>query len=206
MFETMIQIIFSNYRGGYMNTKEKIIKATIDLIKEKQDIKKITIRKIAKKADVATSMINYHFQTKEKLIDEAVQRFINTIIANADQQYVDKDLSPEEKMRLGLKQAASFLADNTGISRVSILKDLRNGDIGDNSSQILKSTFKQLKEYYGDNKDDIDLKIMAVQQLLTVQGIFLRSSVFKEQTGIDFYNEEQRDELMDKIIDNMLKG
>jgi AcrR family transcriptional regulator len=187
-----------------METKDKIIMATIDLIKEKQDIKKITMRRIAKKADVAVSMINYHFQTKENLINKAVQKFIGTIISNAGKQYQDVDISPEEKMKLGLKRAAKFLANNPGIARVSILNDLKNGSINDNSSQVLESIVKQLKEVYGDKKDGVDLKIMAQQQLATVQVIFLRTSIFKEQTGINYYDDQQRDELMDRIVDNML--
>mgnify|MGYP006306720171 FL=1 len=72
-------------------TKNKIIDVTIDLIKEKKDVSKITIRRIAKEAGVATSMINYHFQTKVNLINRAVESYISNIITKAAEQYQDKD-------------------------------------------------------------------------------------------------------------------
>jgi len=39
-----------------LDTKNKIIKVTIDLIREEKDVSKITIRRIAKEAEVAISM------------------------------------------------------------------------------------------------------------------------------------------------------
>ncbi len=187
-----------------LDTKNKIINVTIDLIKEEKDVNKITIRRIAKEADVATSMINYHFQTKVNLINRAVESFINNVITNAAKQYQNTNLSSEEKVRTRLKQAAKFLAENPGIARVSILNDLTKGDENDNSSQLLESISAQLREVYGSEKDELDLKIMAQQQLATVQHIFLRADIFKKITGMDFYDGRQRDELMDKIIDNIL--
>ncbi|SIR18959.1 TetR/AcrR family transcriptional regulator [Halanaerobium kushneri] len=186
------------------DTKNKIIDVTIDLIKEKKDVSKITIRRIAKEAGVATSMINYHFQTKVNLINKAVESYISNIITNAGEQYQDRDFTPEKKVRMRLKQAAKFLAKNPGIARVSILNDLNRGDESDNSSQLLHSIFAQLKEVYGSEKDELDLKILAEQQLATVQHIFLRAEIFKKVTGMDFYDDQERDDLMDKVLDNIL--
>ncbi len=187
-----------------LDTKNKIINVTIDLIKKEKVVSKITIRKIAEKAGVATSMINYHFQTKSNLINRALDFFISTVINKAAEQYQDTDLSPEEKVRIRLKEAAKFLAENPGIARVSILNDLKSGNANDNSSQLLKSIIAQLKEFYGSGKVELDLKILAQQQLATVQHIFLRADVFKNLTGLDFYDEKQRNELMDKVLDNIL--
>ncbi len=46
--------------------KEKIIHATIELIKKHGDISKITVRDIAANAGVGIGLINYHFQTKDE--------------------------------------------------------------------------------------------------------------------------------------------
>jgi hypothetical protein len=37
--------------------------------------------------------------------------------------------------------------------------------------------------------------------ILTIQSLFLRTSLFKDQTGIDFQNPAQRDELVDELVD-----
>ncbi len=187
-----------------LDTKEKIIDSTIQLIREEMDVKKITVRGIAKRVGIAKSMINYHFQSKENLIDQAVQSFISTVISKGDTKSMELDIVPENRLRVRVKQAAGFLALNPGISRVSILTDLKHGNQNDNSSQSLQSIYSQLKDIYRDKENDIDLMIKAQQLLATLQEVFLRATVFKQQTGIDYYDEEQRNKLMDKIIDNVL--
>lgn len=50
-----------------MEIKDKIINVTIDLIKEANgNIDKITIREIAKRAEIGVGLINYHFKSKKK--------------------------------------------------------------------------------------------------------------------------------------------
>lgn len=187
------------------DTKDKIIDATIQLIREEMDVNKITVRGIAREAGVTKSVVNYHFDSKDSLIDLAVQSYIGTVISQGDEKLKKPDLKPEDRLRMRFKQAAGFLASNPGVSRVSILSDLKNAKEKDNSSQSLHSIFTQLKDIYGAQKDDVDLKIKAQQLLASLQEIFLRADVFKEQTGIDYYNEKERNRLMDIIIDNILK-
>ncbi len=188
-----------------LDTKDKIIDATIKLIREEMDVNKITVRGIAREAGVTKSVINYHFDSKDSLIHLAVQSYIRTVISQGDEKLKKIDLKPEDRLRMRFKQAAGFLTSNPGVSRVSILSDLKNADEKDNSSQSMYSIFTQLKDIYGDQKGAVDLKIKAQQLLASLQEIFLRAEVFKKQTGIDYYNEKERNSLIDNIIDNILQ-
>ncbi|HKL13141.1 MAG TPA: TetR/AcrR family transcriptional regulator [Halanaerobiales bacterium] len=190
--------------NGKISTKEKIIKETIQIMKKEKDFEKITMRNIAKKADVAVSMLNYHFQTKENLINRAVESYISDVIKNSEDRHREMELTSEQRMRSGINAAADFIANNPGVSRVSILSDLKKGSIDDNSSHIFQSIFNQLKRYFGDQKNEITLKILAQQQLAALQVIFLRTEVFKKQTGLDFFKEDDRREITKKIVDNIL--
>ena len=63
------------------NVKNRIIEVTTELIeKHNGNIKDITARMIATKADVGLGLINYHFGSKEKLITECVQRIIGKVV------------------------------------------------------------------------------------------------------------------------------
>ncbi len=188
-----------------LDTKEKIIDATIQLIREEMDVNKITVRGIAGKAGLTKSVINYHFNSKDSLIDLAVQSYIGSVINQGDRKLEKLDLNPEDRLRMRFKQAAGFLASNPGVSRVSILGDLKNANENDNSSQSMHSIFAQLKDIYGDQKDEVDLKIKAQQLLASLQEVFLRADIFKKYTGIDYYNDKERNKLIDIIIDNILK-
>src|SRR6056297_2134395 len=165
--------------NGKISTKEKIIKETIQIMKKEKDFEKITMRNIAKKADVAVSMLNYHFQTKENLINRAVESYISDVIKNSEDRHREMELTSKQRMRSGINDAADFMANNPGVSRVSILSDLKKGSIKDNSSHIFQSIYKQLKEYVNGQKDELTLKILAQQQLAILQKIFLRAEIFK---------------------------
>jgi AcrR family transcriptional regulator len=52
-------------------TKEKILKATLELINS-EGLRKVTVRKIAALADVNIAAINYHFGSKERVIDASL--------------------------------------------------------------------------------------------------------------------------------------
>ena len=52
-----------------MDNKETIIQTTIALIEEKgEDLDKITVREISKKAGVGLGLVNYHFGNKDNLL------------------------------------------------------------------------------------------------------------------------------------------
>ncbi len=197
------------YKGDNMSeteftTKEKIINKTIELMKKEKDFEKITMRNIAQKADVAVSMLNYHFQSKENLINKAVEAHIGDVIRSSENRHSNMELTPEQRLRSGINAAADFIANNPGVSRVSILSDLKKGRVDDNSSHIFQSIYSQLKEYFKDQKDEVTLKILAQQQLAALQEIFLRSEVFKKQTGLDFFVKKDRRMITKKIVNNIL--
>ena len=63
------------------NIKEAIIKATTELIEEnKGEAKAVTARAIAERSGIALGLINYHFKSKDKLIEMCVQRIVNRIL------------------------------------------------------------------------------------------------------------------------------
>lgn len=198
--------------------KQRILQATIELIREVQDFEKVSMRKIAERAGVAVSMVNYHFQTKENLINRAVQSYIGRVIAGSENppaeeaaesgegSGADRVLHAVERMRRHLKQAANFIAAHPGISRVSILRDMQGGRSDDNTSQVEAMVMRQQSEIYPQRAGSTELKVQALVQVATVQHLFLRAELNKEQLGLDFFDKEQRDALMDMVIDTVTGG
>jgi AcrR family transcriptional regulator len=187
--------------------KDKIIQATIELLKETQRADQVSLRQIARKADVAVSMINYHFQSKEHLIRLAVRSFIDSVIQAANQrpdQEPSGQADPIQGMRNYLKGAMAFVAKNPGISRVSILNDFIESSEEDNSSMVVESVYRHLKEIYGETKSRESLMLMAFSQVATAQVLFLRADRFKASTGIDFFDDKERNSLLDVLIDQTI--
>mgnify|MGYP000921926169 CR=1 FL=1 len=55
-----------------LTTKEKIVRVTMDIIAE-EGFQNITIRKIAARAEVNVAAVNYHFGSKDAVINEALK-------------------------------------------------------------------------------------------------------------------------------------
>ncbi|MFX1521170.1 MAG: TetR/AcrR family transcriptional regulator [Promethearchaeota archaeon] len=188
-----------------LDTKQRIMKATIELLKEK-DLDGVTMRLIAERANVALSALNYHFQTKENLISQSVQVIIGDRISTWYDRYNSLTGDPVTKLKTMLRDTASFLAKYPRISRVSIIYDLLSGGTeDDHSMQTNNAYLTALKEIYGNQKNEQDLKIMVHQIIAAGQVALLRADIFKSYTGIDFFNDQQRDMLIDKLVDNIIR-
>lgn len=179
-----------------MEIKDKIIDVTIDLIKETDgDIGKITIREIAQRAEIGVGLINYHFQSKQNLIDLCVQRIIGDVIGKSKPN--TEGLSPMEKLKRSVKVPIDFLMEHPEISKISILDDLRQGQANDN-------TFKTLARYYfhADNlRQSEDTFFNAALLIHGLQGIFLRWELYKDK--FDFSDKTQRDKLIDNLVERL---
>ncbi len=175
------------------SVEQRILESTIELIIEHQAFDKVSMRKIADKAGVAVSMVNYHFQTKENLINLAIQSYIGRIIENSQ--------SSSASPRTHLKSSAAFLAAHPGVSRVSILQDLQNPHEGDNTQRIEELVLRQLESSDKEGADSVQVKLRAIMQVATIQHLFLRSDLYEKSLNLDFLDKDDRDRIMDLIIE-----
>lgn len=185
------------------DAKEQIINSTIELIREYGDTSKITIRDICDKSNVGVGLVNYHFQSKENLINVCVQRIIGNIINGFDELQRSINLNPIEKLKLLLRINLKFLIDNPGISKVSIVSDLTNGYSNDNSIQTRNAYLDLLKEIYGNSKEESELNIILQILVSTLQVVFLRKDVLIVTDNINLNDESQRDRYINSIVERI---
>ena len=179
-----------------MEIKDKIINVTIDLIKEANgNIDKITIREIAKRAEIGVGLINYHFKSKKNLIDVCVRQIISNVITQSKPNM--EELSPMEKLKCSVKIPIDFIMDNPEIAKISILGDLTQGQANDN-------TFQTLARYYF-YANNLVLKentfFNAALLIHGLQGIFLRWELYKDK--FYFADKSQRDILIDSLVEKL---
>jgi AcrR family transcriptional regulator len=180
-----------------IEVKERIIAATIELISESAgDVADINTRSIAEKAEVGVGMINYHFQTKERLIEICVERIIGDEISAFKPTGVKAAHTPVSRAKHTAKQVADFLFSNRAVSRISILSDMKNPKDADNTMRSvlgLESTIKEL------NLPEQERQLMAFALVSTMQALFLRPELF----GMNMHSKEERDKTLDTLIDRI---
>jgi AcrR family transcriptional regulator len=184
--------------------KEKVIKTTIELIKEYGDTSMITVRDIAKKAGVGLAMINYHFQTKDNLINECLIKIVGQLLENYGTYSSTSEIKPADKMRVIGKGIAAFMVINPGFSRVVIMNDLGSPGIDDNSAKLAKMFFPVVKDIFGEQKTDQEILVLLHMIISSIEVGFLRRDVIKETMGIDFSDATQRDNFIEYCIHGII--
>jgi|GEM_PF-5337449 len=76
-----------------MSSREKIINATYTVLQQ-EGFSGLSIRKIAKRADVNKSLIYHHFDSKKDLISE----FLDVLMLESDSDYNQIISAPEDEM------------------------------------------------------------------------------------------------------------
>lgn len=189
-----------------MGIKEKIINATIDLIKKHGDISKITVRDIAARAGVGIGLINYHFQTKDRLVNLCSLEMIRYSIDQMSVMKADLDIESIEQMKSLGNGIAAFMIMNPGLARISVVKDLASAGVADNSDQVVKMFFPIARKIGGVDKSDQDLLLLLHMLVFSIEAAFLRKDVMKASFGVDLDDPEQRNQFVDFCIDSLFQN
>lgn len=184
-------------------TKELIIEKTIDLINELEgNIEEITIRKIAKRANIGVGLIHHYFFSKENLIEICIQQIINKVVYTFQLEGFEQ-LEPLTRTQLVTKQVVKFLMENQSISKVSILGDMKNPKNKDNTFGTvigLAYCMSPTKEV-----DEIHLK-KAFYLVSILQVSFLRKDMLQEGIGIHYYDDNKRDKFLENLVEMIMGG
>ncbi|MBB2183777.1 TetR/AcrR family transcriptional regulator [Lachnospiraceae bacterium MD1] len=187
-----------------MNQRDKIITVTTELIIESQgDLSQVTARKIANKAEVGLGLIHYHFESKDQLITECVQRIIYKEIRSfvpQNTEYSDNPIEADkQRLTYWAKQVFEFFYANKSISRVSILGDLRNNLTSSNSVDMQRGLLRALTS----DIDDAKKKFMIFSLTSIMQAAFLQDNAVKNRLGFDFTKQNDRELFINSVIEEL---
>lgn len=190
-----------------MDTKETIIQAAIDLIHEKgEQMDSITVREIAKKANVGLGLVNYYFGSKDKLIELCVERIVNGIVDafRVIREQTD-ELTAYDKLAYLGDMTFTFLFEHYAVSRTSILSDMRIPKEDDNTHRTYLAYLPLVSACRPDwDKETVKRKTF---YLITVmQQSFLRYQIINQLYGIDLTVAEQRKAFHETILHDILEG
>ena len=181
--------------------KEKLICAAIELITNSNgSITEISTRAIAEKANTSAALINYHFQTKDNLVNICIQRIISGVVLNFK---VDTNIETDgiKRFKVTAKAVVDFMCENEAISRISILNDMDKPNMDDNTTNTMRGFSRGLSEL---DMPGGQKKILAFILTSVIQSVFLRKNMSEELLKFDFENKLERDLFIDFIIDIIL--
>ncbi|MDS0527944.1 TetR/AcrR family transcriptional regulator [Clostridium sp. SHJSY1] len=183
--------------------KQRLIDETIKMICEGKKPSEITVADITKKSEVGNGMVNYHFQSKDNLIRIAVKKVMGCATnLLAEKIKLKESLPAKERLIIILKECMDFIAKNSEIAKIAILDNLENneGEVHLLSKEELYVNC--LKEIYEDDVHKAWSKNYLIVSYLNY--IFLKSENVKKEIGFDFYNKVERDNLIEKLVNDLI--
>lgn len=178
-------------------TKERIIEQTIELIRASRGLtENITMRGIAERANVGLGLVNHYFGTKDRLIEECVQRIIGGVIGAFRPLVVAGEDNVETTKRVA-KQVMDYLMGNPEISKISILGDLKQPGERDNTMGTVHGLGARLSGGQADSRHKINAFLITA----AMQVAFLRQDTLLVTLGVDFSDKTQRDAFLDDLIE-----
>ena len=189
-----------------MDNKEAIIQATIKLIEEKgEHLEEITVRDICKNAGVGLGLVNYHFGSKEKLIEMCVERIINRIVERfQDMQKETETFSSFEKLEYLGNVTLDFLFEHPAVSRISVLTDMQMPKANDNTHRTY-AVYLPLVAACRPDWDKITVKRKTFCLITIMQQTFLRYETISKMLDIDLSQRDNRRAFHTQILHDVLE-
>lgn len=182
------------------DARERIIEVTLRILEEVEDVDKITVRQIAERAGVGVGLINYHFKTKDNLLSIAIGDTMSNIITELSYDSV-YTLDSVENLKDLLKRLCDI-----GIHYDKVLPFILNQCIINGNMQAQLAIIPILRNIFGDEKDEMSLRTIALQIILPIQMVALSPESFQLYSGTNIKVKHQRDNFIDILIENIIKG
>jgi AcrR family transcriptional regulator len=189
-------------------TREKIITATIDCIEE-QGLQPLTIRSIAAKAGVNSAAINYYFDTKEKLVEEALNRTLEEFKKIPEETLQEDNLDPRDRLRAFFGALFDGLIRWPRIVRAHLQAPLFEANYGtrfvDTFNSFLTDLLRKLEEMpLGSEEPNLRLRI--IQSFSAVLFPGLMPGLFRYFSGLDFTDPEARKSYIDDLVTHLFSS
>lgn len=182
------------------NTKNQLIKSVMELLQECDDVSEITSRKITERAKVNLSTINYHFASKDELINIAANKLIGDAANTYFEDMKNNIKAPKDKLKYFLIRISDIVVNYKKYTKEMMPYILLKGEFTE-TIEILPL----VKECFQGSKSDEECKIISYQLISFMQLVFYRADEFKSFSNIDINIKEERDRFIDIQLDLLLK-
>lgn len=184
-----------------LETKERLLGAAVELLGEKKEPSKITSRSIAERAGVSLGSINYHFKSKDNLLNEAVGRMTYGIAESWLRPVKGFEDDPVGALKMLLKETSRTMVSHAHLSKITVANILKQGNF-----DVPLVILPLLRAIYREQKDEQELRLIAFQLVIPMQVAFMHDRAFLLYAGYNLYDDQQRDKMIEKQVDNLIKS
>lgn len=189
-----------------LSTREKIIVAAINCIEE-SGLQSLTIRSIAAKAGVNSAAISYYFGTKEKLVEEALNRTLEELKKIPEEILRAEGLDLKQRLRAFFTALLDGLVRWPRLIKAHLQSPLLDGNYGapfcDMFNSFLTDLLRHLEEMPSGQREQ-NLRALIIQSISAVLIPGLMPGFFQYFAGLDFADPEARRSYVEDLVNRLL--
>lgn len=194
------------YSVSTTSTRDKILDATLSLIRDK-GFNNITIRKIADLADVNIAAVNYHFGSKDKVINEAMKILAKKVTV-CFKELDKKEIPPKERLRAFLVGYANNTLEYSDVFKILINESISNHNANGDYVKFLgemgvKKISFVLREC-GVTCEESVLVMKVIQMIGTLAFPILLGNHMSEMVGVDYTDDITREKYIDFVLKSLI--
>jgi AcrR family transcriptional regulator len=180
--------------------KQRLVRVTVELLRDSPDPSNVTVRQIAARAEVGIGLINYYFGSRDSLINEA----IGMLISEKVEPYLNESLasaqSPMERLVELVVASGEVAALYPQYAETSLVYTLMHEKM-DVPAMILPL----LRGILGENRPELEIRWMAYSLIVTTQAMFIHRRELQVFVGMNFNDRNDRREAIETIIKTIVK-
>ena len=188
-----------------LSTREKVIVAAIYCIEE-TGLQSLTIRSIAAKAGVNSAAISYYFGTKEKLVEEALNRTLEELKKMPEEILRAEGLDLKQRLQAFFTSLLDGLIRWPRIVKAHLQSPLLEGDYGtpfcDMFNSFLTDLLRRLEELPPGQREQ-NLRLLIIQSISAVLIPGLMPGLFQYFAGLDFADPEARRSYVEDLVNRL---
>lgn len=186
------------------DTRSKIMRAAVDMIGREGNLG-VTIREIADKAGVNVAAINYHFSSKENLLEE-VERVTMERVTSIYNCLLDGSESPRERLINWADELMRYLIDYPGIIYMIGTRILQSENKSAGLGEYLSDSDVRLNPVVRELTGISDERLLSFKALQLISGVVYPTLIYsgtKKALGQIISSERVRKSYLVVLVDSL---
>lgn len=188
-----------------LDTKDRILKTAMGIIGKEGHLN-VTTREIAQKAQVNVAAINYHFGSKDNLIEQVEGKFVDDI-KDIYAVLHDESLHPRDRIRTWADRLMIHLLEHPGILFMWASKVIGSSSKDDGIAGLIDFSEANLANIIKEtvcHGDDIQISFKVMQLISSVISPILIYESGGRSLSTNIKDGNMRGQYIDTIIDSIL--
>ncbi len=190
-------------QGDDQSTRQRILDTTVKLLHTAEP-GELTTRRIARDAQVNVAAINYHFRSKEELIDEAVQAATATAFDTGMRYLMSEERPAAQRLRDFFQGYATGLVRMPALTRTAwhalILRDDAETVYGRYMAELMRKVGQIVDEVRGQPPGSSEGAAAVLMILSCVVFPFLADRAVKASGALDYADDAARTRYIDMAL------